>query len=78
MLGQTCDVGIYGMTQMDELGRPLFVHRCRDKWRFLPQPFESTVQNFQTNHYFPDLPHEDFCFQCLRELETLWPPSRRV
>lgn len=54
--------------QYDDHGEPLFLHRCRDKWRLELDTFASSPQHFAANEYNPRLAHEDFCFGCLEEL----------
>ncbi len=61
--------------QHDDRGEPLFLHRCRDKWRLDGAAFASSPQHFAANRYNPRLPHEDFCFRCLDDLRTLWGPA---
>jgi hypothetical protein len=58
--------------QHDDLGGPLFLHRCRDKWRLGPADFTSSPQYFAANRHNPRLAHEDFCFRCLDELRAQW------
>lgn len=60
------------IVQHDDGGSPLFLHRCRDKWRLAPADFLSTYQCFTDNYHNPRLAHEDFCFQVLEELAAAW------
>lgn len=62
--------------QYDDRGEPLFLHRCRDKWRVAPADFRSSRQLAHLNQYNCRLPHEDFCFQVLAELAQVWSPAR--
>jgi hypothetical protein len=48
-------------------GRTLFVHRCRDKFRFAPSDY-LTPQPLAANRYHPGLPLEGQCFAWLAEL----------
>jgi hypothetical protein len=48
-------------------GGVLFVHRCRDKFRFDPAGY-LTGQNFAANHFHAELPLERECFEWLAEL----------
>jgi hypothetical protein len=66
---------VHTIIQHDGQGRPLFLHRCRDKWRLGPAAFDSSPQNFAANTPNPRLPHEDFCFACLEELRAAWPAA---
>jgi hypothetical protein len=63
--------------QYDDRGEPLFLHRCRDKWRLDRAEFASSPQHFIANQYTPRLAHEDFCFQVLGELGKRWRPPAR-
>ena len=49
-------------------GKPLFVHRCRDKFRGGGDVFPKTTQNLPTVTYWPALPGEDAAFRCLADL----------
>lgn len=60
--------------QYDDRGEPLFLHRCRDKWRLGQEDFPTSSQPWTTNQYNPRLAHEDFCFRCLDELRAQWSP----
>jgi hypothetical protein len=48
-------------------GRLLFLHRCRDKFRF-GDPTYMNPQPFASNRFHPELPLEAECFGWLREL----------
>ena len=62
------------IVQHDDLGQPLFLHRCRDKWRLDSTEFTSSPQFFTANHHNPRLAHEDFCFRVMEELAMTWRP----
>jgi hypothetical protein len=49
----------------------LFQHRCADKFRLVSEHFSTTPQQFEANHYYPALAHEDKCFEFLDELKSL-------
>lgn len=67
--------------QKDFSGRTLFVHRCRDKFRWSGeidgQPTRNnfnTRQHSNTNYFVPELPHEQLCHDFLRESSELLRP----
>jgi hypothetical protein len=76
MLWPECGWDLHTIVQKDDRGEPLFLHRCRDKWRLRPERFDSSPQPGPLNRHNPRLAHEDFCFGVLRELERLWPAGR--
>ena len=53
--------------QLGPEGAVLFLHRCRDKFRF-GDPSYMTAQNFASNRFHPELPLETECFGWLGEL----------
>jgi hypothetical protein len=67
MYTEVADWAVHSFRHVGPDGRPLFVHRCRDKFRFGPAPFV-TDQNFEANHYLPSLPLEAECFAWLADL----------
>ena len=76
MMWPSSDFDTHTILQFDDHGEPLFLHRCRDKWRLGPVTFVSSPQHFAVNHRNPRLPHEDFCFQVLEDLARTWRPRR--
>lgn len=68
MTGPASAWDTHTIVQHDDGGQPLFLHRCRDKWRLAADGFVTSPQFFTANHYNPRLAHEDFCFQVLEEL----------
>lgn len=62
---------VHTMIQHDLQGRPLFNHRCRDKFRLGQKGFGTTPQTFTENRRNPKLEHEEFAFQALAELKGM-------
>jgi hypothetical protein len=56
-------------------GGLLFLHRCRDKFRF-GEPTYMNAQSFTSNRFHPELPLEAECFEWLRELRRELDPER--
>ena len=51
---------VHTILQYDFDGKPLFNHRCQDKW------------TLTGNRQVPQLANEDLCFDFIRELKTKW------
>jgi hypothetical protein len=75
MTWPNCAWDTHTILQYDDRGEPLFLHRCRDKWRLDAAEFASSPQHSPANQYNPRLPHEDFCFRCLEDLRKAYRPG---
>jgi hypothetical protein len=71
MLAPQAGWDIHTLLQYDHRGQVLFQHRCRDKFRFLGEPFPGTPQFFAENHFNDRLAHEALCFRLRDELAAL-------
>lgn len=67
MYREDVEWSLHSFLQAGPDGRLLFVHRCKDKFRF-GSPAYMNPQPFAENRFHPDLPLEADCFRWLREL----------
>lgn len=76
MLNMHVRWGSLSLTQLDEQGRPLFVHRCCNKFAFEKNSFSTTPQKNGGPVKNLSLPFEDVAWGYFEELERVL--SRRV
>ena len=68
MFREDVEWSVHSFKHVGPDGRLLFVHRCKDKFRF-GTPSYMNPQNFAANRFHPELPLETECFHWLGELE---------